>query len=184
MRRCAARTNRWAPTYPCSTEIPPGNCRWRGPFWSTSRASFVWLLSILTSRAALTRQSSSRGSTNSRAIGKGPPHDPLPPKECLSVEYVPGGAVFLLAYDNDLSIGAVCSHQTMGIRNVFKWEDRHSLHFGNGDGGLSKRGCSAAHKQHLVGSDLTPHFHPGELCGSLCSDIYYYGQMRITIDVL
>src|SRR5437763_16545332 len=32
-------------------------------------------MSMLTSRAALTRQSSLRGSTNSRAKGKGPPHD-------------------------------------------------------------------------------------------------------------
>jgi hypothetical protein len=41
------------------------------------------------------------------------------------VEYVPGGAVFPLAYDNDLSIGAVCFHQTMGVRNLFKWEELH-----------------------------------------------------------
>lgn len=41
------------------------------------------------------------------------------------MEYVPGGAVFLLAYDNDLSIGTVCFHQTIGIRNLFKWEELH-----------------------------------------------------------
>src|SRR2546426_7101490 len=83
MRQCAERTNRCARTYPRTTEIPHGNCRWQGPFWSTSRGPFAWPLSILTSRAALTRPSSSHGSTNSRAKGKGPPHDPLPPREHL-----------------------------------------------------------------------------------------------------
>jgi hypothetical protein len=39
---------------------------------------------MLISRADLTRPSSSRGLTNSRAKGKGPPHDPLPPRERLS----------------------------------------------------------------------------------------------------
>src|SRR5260370_23355866 len=85
MRGCAVRKNKWARTCPGSTALSRGTCRWRGPFWSTSRGPCVWPLSMLISRAALTRQSSSRGSTNSRAKGKGPPHDPLPPRERLSV---------------------------------------------------------------------------------------------------
>ena len=54
---------------------------------------------------------------------KDPPRDPVPRIEQYRGGYAPGGAVFRLAYDNDLSIGAVCFHQTMGVRNAFKWED-------------------------------------------------------------
>src|SRR2546428_2676816 len=77
MRQCATRTNRYARTCPGSTGMSRGNCQWRGPFWSTNRGLFARPLSILTSRAALTRQSSSHGSTNSRTKGKGLPHNPL-----------------------------------------------------------------------------------------------------------
>src|SRR5713101_7307483 len=42
-----------------------GNCRWLGPFWSTSREPCAWPLSIPTSRAALTHPLSPHGSTKS-----------------------------------------------------------------------------------------------------------------------
>ena len=45
-----------------------------------------------------------------------------------------------LAYDDDLSIGVVCFHQTVSVWNLLKWEDLFRL---------------------------TPHFHPGEWCNSL-----------------
>src|SRR5436305_10840047 len=125
MRRCAMPTNRYARTCPRSTALTHGSCRWPGPFWSISQGLFAWPLSMLTSRAALTRQSSSSGSTNSKAKAKGPPHDPLPPRGVLSVEYVPGRAVSPLEHHDDLAICVVCFYETMGVRNVLKWEDLH-----------------------------------------------------------
>src|SRR5579864_4008843 len=83
-RRYAAPTCGWVRTYPRSTARMRGSYRWLGPFWSTSREPCAWPLSTLTSHAALTHPSSSRGSRNSRAkrlsystIGKRITHERL-----------------------------------------------------------------------------------------------------------
>src|SRR6266568_1311442 len=66
MRQSAPHTNRLVRICPSITAMVPGNCRCRGPFWSISRESFAWPLSILTSHAVLTHPSSLHDSKSYR----------------------------------------------------------------------------------------------------------------------